>query len=137
KAVNRKHKPYIVIEGLANSKAEELLSVKSTLVKKKSIMYAGALYEKFGLDILINSFMNLENDNIELWLFGSGDMEEKIRKYTTIDQRIKFFGRVDRTEILEYEKEATLLVNPRPSKEEFTKYSFPSKTIEYMASGTP
>ena len=33
--------------------------------------------------------------------------------------------------------EATLLVNPRPTHEEFVKYSFPSKTMEYMASGTP
>lgn len=31
---------------------------------------------------------------------------------------------------------ATLLVNPRHSNEEFTKYSFPSKTMEYLASGT-
>lgn len=29
------------------------------------------------------------------------------------------------------------MVNPRPTNEEFTKYSFPSKTLEYMASGTP
>ena len=28
-------------------------------------------------------------------------------------------------------------MNPRPSKEEFTKYSFPSKNMEYMVSGTP
>ena len=28
-------------------------------------------------------------------------------------------------------------MNPRPSRESFCKYSFPSKTIEYMASGTP
>ena len=32
---------------------------------------------------------------------------------------------------------ATLLVNPRPTNEEYVKYSFPSKTMEYMASGTP
>ena len=30
-----------------------------------------------------------------------------------------------------------LLVNPRPTNEEYTKYSFPSKNMEYMASGTP
>ena len=34
------------------------------------------------------------------------------------------------------EKHAKILVNPRPSKEKFTKYSFPSKTLEYLASGT-
>jgi glycosyltransferase involved in cell wall biosynthesis len=32
---------------------------------------------------------------------------------------------------------ATLLINPRPTNEEFTKFSFPSKNMEYMVSGTP
>ena len=41
------------------------------------------------------------------------------------------------TEIVDKEQEATLLVNPRPTEEEYVKYSFPSKTMEYMASGTP
>jgi hypothetical protein len=30
-----------------------------------------------------------------------------------------------------------VLINPRFSESEFTKYSFASKTIEYLASGTP
>ena len=30
-----------------------------------------------------------------------------------------------------------MLINPRPVGESYTKYSFPSKTIEYMLSGTP
>ena len=40
-------------------------------------------------------------------------------------------------EIVSDEQRASLLVNPRPSSPEYTKYSFPSKTMEYMASGTP
>ena len=32
---------------------------------------------------------------------------------------------------------ATLLVNVRDSGEQYTRYSFPSKTMEYMSSGTP
>ena len=39
--------------------------------------------------------------------------------------------------VVKEQLKATLLVNPRPSMEEFTKYSFPSKNMEYMASGTP
>ena len=29
------------------------------------------------------------------------------------------------------------MVNPRQNNEEFTKYSFPSKTMEYLSSGIP
>ncbi|MBO7310309.1 MAG: hypothetical protein J6U86_02815, partial [Clostridia bacterium] len=32
---------------------------------------------------------------------------------------------------------ATVLVNPRQNNEEFTKYSFPSKNLEYLSSGKP
>ena len=41
------------------------------------------------------------------------------------------------SQVVEKEMSATLLVNPRPTNEEYVKYSFPSKTMEYMASGTP
>ena len=41
------------------------------------------------------------------------------------------------SEIIEKEMDATLLINPRPTNEEYVKYSFPSKNMEYMASGTP
>ena len=44
---------------------------------------------------------------------------------------------MEESEKVEKEMQATLLVNPRPTKEEYVKYSFPSKTMEYMASGTP
>lgn len=40
-------------------------------------------------------------------------------------------------EVRSLQKKVTVLVNPRHSTEDFTKYSFPSKTLEYMASGTP
>ena len=39
--------------------------------------------------------------------------------------------------MLRKQREATLLVNPRTPEGEFTKYSFPSKTMEYLASGVP
>ena len=35
------------------------------------------------------------------------------------------------------DKSAALLVNPRPAAPEYTRYSFPSKNMEYMVSGTP
>ena len=81
--------------------------------------------------------MRTHSDDIELWLFGSGDMEKDITDYCKSDQRIKYFGMVPREKVVKFEKKAKLLVNPRPTNNEFTKYSFPSKTIEYMASGTP
>jgi glycosyltransferase involved in cell wall biosynthesis len=53
------------------------------------------------------------------------------------DPRIQFRGRVPNDEVLRAEAEADLLVNPRPTGDEYTRFSFPSKNLEYMASGTP
>jgi glycosyltransferase involved in cell wall biosynthesis len=128
------NKPYHIIEGFAdvslNTKDSKIIA------NKKALMYAGALFEKFGLRMLLEAFYGLEGD-YELWLFGSGDMQEVINLYAHKDHRIKYFGNRPNDEIIEFEKKAKLLINPRFSNNEFTKYSFPSKLIEYMSSGTP
>lgn len=50
---------------------------------------------------------------------------------------MKYFGVKFNDEIGKAEQRATLLINPRPTDKEFVKYSFPSKNMEYMSSGTP
>lgn len=128
-------KPYIVMETIADITIFD--SIEAT---KKStppaLMYAGALYEKYGVDLIIDSFERMKTDS-ELWLFGSGDYETEIDKRSKVNSRIKYFGRVPREEVLKRETEATLLLNIRNADDEYTKYSFPSKMIEYMLSGTP
>ncbi|WP_164126622.1 glycosyltransferase [Sphingobacterium luzhongxinii] len=125
-------KPYLIIEGFVDNLHEE----ESMISKKNAIMYSGALYEKFGIETLIKAFMKLKG-SYELWLFGSGDFVKKINHYEKIDNRIKFFGQVNNIEVMKHQRMAKLLVNPRPTTEEFTKYSFPSKLLEYLYSGTP
>ena len=42
-----------------------------------------------------------------------------------------------REDVLKLQHESTLLINPRRPDSSITRFSFPSKTMEYMASGTP
>lgn len=128
-------KPYVVVETIADT---ELFEAVGYPLKKQppAIVYAGALYKKYGIDLILDVFKSVKSDS-ELWLFGSGDYEEVIREEEKRDPRIKFFGRVDRETVLKAETEASLLLNLRNSTDEYTKYSFPSKMIEYMLSGTP
>ena len=127
---------YVVMEGVAEISDVTMPDI-SQKHKPRAIMYAGSLNRIYGLDNMIKAFQLIDDKNIELWFFGSGEYENDIRQFAKQDDRIKFFGRVSRDEILEYEKKASLLVNVRDCNEEFTKYSFPSKTTEYMLSGTP
>lgn len=132
--INKDNKPYVIMEGLVESE-NKLQYNKSN--KKNAIMYAGKLSEKFGIKNMIEAFRKLEEKNIELWIYGFGEMEEYITKNSLEDERIKFLGLVSNEIILKRERQAKLLVNPRPTSEEYTKFSFPSKNMEYMLSGTP
>lgn len=86
---------------------------------------------------LLESFLNLEDDTVELWICGSGELEETIKAKALADSRIKFLGFQKQEDVWKMQREVSLLVNPRQNTESFTKYSFPSKTMEYLASGTP
>jgi len=134
--INTRKKPYIVIEGFVNSD-EIQFNEKPLRRDNKIVMYAGTLHEKFGIRKLIDAFKLIKNDNYELWIYGEGDYTKSIIQEAAIDNRIKYMGTKSKEEILKLERQVTLLINPRPSTEDFTKYSFPSKTLEYMSSGTP
>lgn len=126
-------KPYIVIEGVADASN----STDSHAERKNNvIMYAGAISARYGFQNLIEAFSLLDGD-YELHIYGYGDYVAELEEKAKNDTRVKYFGRKPRAEILEKEKEAALLVNVRNPDDEFTKFSFPSKTMEYMLSGTP
>lgn len=128
-------KPYIVMEGIANTDNPDINNVQKTY--PRAIMYAGMLEEKFGIFNLLDAFESANLDNAQLWLFGSGNAVDEILKRAKKNPNIIFFGRKEHDVVLEYERKATVLVNPRSTEDEYTRYSFPSKTIEYMLSGTP
>lgn len=131
--VNPFNKPFIVIEGIYNNDLLNLEKVK----KEKAIAYAGKLNKEVGVDKILQVFSKIKDKDIKLWLLGSGDMENEIIRASKKDNRIKFLGFKNRKEVFEYLKKAKVLVNLRNPEYEYTKYSFPSKTFEYMVSGTP
>lgn len=132
--VNKENKPYIIIEGLCDLNYD--IEKKEKKHDKKIIFYAGGLYEKYGIKLLIDSFVKWNNKEYELWLCGSdSDLLDYILKIK--NKNVKYLGALANDEVVEIEKKCHLLINPRFSNEEYTKYSFPSKTMEYMLSGTP
>lgn len=135
--VNPKGKPYVIIEGMVDFSMEAVPNLLEGKYKEKVLIYAGALYEKYGVKKLIEAFKKVPLKDARLWLFGSGELEGEMSTYEKEDNRLKYLKVVPNKQVVEKEIKATLLVNPRPSYEEFTKYSFPSKNMEYMVSGTP
>lgn len=103
---------------------------------KRICMYAGSFASQYALDTLVAAFERACVD-AELHLYGNpAEGEALISKFPNC-KKTRYMGILSQSEVFERMKEATLLVNPRPSNLELAKYSCPSKTFEYMASGTP
>ena len=85
----------------------------------------------------MKSFLKANVANAQLHIYGDGNYREQLEKICEKYSQIVYCGVCPKKVIEEKEREATLLVNPRTSDGEYTKYSFPSKTMEYMLSGTP
>lgn len=126
-------RPYIVMEGICSIPAE----APEAAERRRAILYSGRLNGRYGIQNLLDAFSMLEDDSLELWICGSGEMEQTIRDAAKRDGRIRFFGFCSREKVLAMQRTAAVLVNPRQNREDYTKYSFPSKTMEYLASGTP
>lgn len=127
-------KPYTIVEGILNSNA---ISTCTHDTKKRIIFYSGTLDLEFGIDVLLEAFSQISDTNIELWICGSGNAEQLVIKAAKGDKRITFWGYCSYEKVKELREQSSVLVNPRNCKGEFTRYSFPSKTIEYLSSGIP
>jgi len=135
--VNPNGRPYLIMEGLVEAHPAQTAVDRQEEVAERILMYAGALHAKYGVKALLNSFAMLPDASAQLWLCGAGDLDSEVQEQVRVDSRIRYLGVIPNEESVALQRTVTLLVNPRPSCEEFTKYSFPSKNMEYMASGTP
>lgn len=134
KIENKKH---LIIEGFSDTRMSNIHNLTNGKYPAKVCMYAGLLDEKYGLKVLIEAFIKAGVPQSELHIYGGGDYKNQLATICNLHTNIKYFGIVPNDTVVQAEQRATLLINPRPSNEEFTKYSFPSKNIEYMSSGTP
>lgn len=129
------NKPYMVMEGIyINSQKEELTVKKESY---KTIFYTGNLNRRYGLMELLEAFSQIKSLDYRLWIRGQGSTLDEIKKCQLTDNRIIVFDYMPRDELLLLQRKATILVNPVFPSQEFSKYYFPSKTMEYLASGTP
>lgn len=132
--LNPRNKPYIVVEGFCDINMNKSVNSLSGKDKKDVVIYAGGLNKEYGIMQLVEAVKSIKNENIELWLYGTGNLSKQLLAES--DKRIKYWGARSNLEVVEAEIKAMLLINPRPTSGEYTKYSFPSKTMEYMVSGT-
>lgn len=128
-------KPYMVSEGFCDASIFDDIPDQEKY-PRKTIVYGGNLSRLYGIQNLVKGFMQTDLD-AELHLYGAGGDAAFIEECAKKDSRIKFFDRVDRKTLLVALKKAHLLVVNKPTADDYSNYSFSSKILEYMASGTP
>ena len=123
-------KPNIVVEGIA----PEIFGPPKEK-RKNIVMYAGGLGSDNNIKLLIDVCLST-NELDELWICGVGTDREYVESVAKTNSKVKYLGAISNEKVRELEKEAKLLVNLRQPTAQITRYSFPSKLLEYMASGS-
>ena len=125
-------RPWMLMEG--NCSAE---SAAGEAPQERAILYSGTLHYQFGIQNLLEAFRQLQDPSARLWICGSGEAETEILALCESDPRVTFYGFLSQRDVAALRSRAAVLVNPRTNEGDYTRYSFPSKTMEYMASGKP
>lgn len=128
----------VVIEGMVPVNSRDPYDEMTCAAReKKYILYTGTLAKRYNILDLVNSVKHFSELDVELWICGEGDAKEEILQAANSNPKIKYLGQVNREEAIALQRGAMLLINPRRPGEEYTRYSFPSKVMEYMMSGRP
>lgn len=129
------HLDRVVVEGI--SSVSDFQKIKESHSKECFYLYAGSLDKRYGIIDLIDSFNKVNNKNLLLYICGEGVDKSYVINAAKNNTNIRYLGLLSRNEVISLQKKALLLINPRRNDGEYVKYSFPSKILEYMSSGTP
>lgn len=128
------HTPYICIKYAFESDNYEFEKNKVFNVNY-NIVYTGALENYYGIKEMIETIKILPEKYI-LNLYGNGSLVDYIKNESVENSRIQYHGVVSHNQAKKAQQEADLLILLRTEKS-INRYSFPSKILEYIASGVP
>ncbi len=128
--------PSVVVPGILSAEYSSLAPVV-TPSDAFEIVFAGGVHKSNGIDLLLLAFSELDNPNVRLTVYGGGDLVKSVIDAAEKDKRLFYGGILHGDKLVQALLSADLLINPRPTNEEFSQTSFPSKLIEYMATGVP
>lgn len=102
-----------------------------------TVVSAGSLDEANGVVELLEAFSMLKDNRFRLAIAGAGPLQESVEKAAERDPRIEYCGFLSFDEVIRLYCRADVLVNMRLTQRLSTRYFFPSKMMEYLASGVP
>lgn len=131
-----KRKNSILLQGGVNPKKYEDFEI-SRIRDKVHIVFSGALEYSTGIDQFLKAIEKISDQNIHISISGNGSLRNLVEKEAMNDNRIEYVGFLSEAEYLNMLKSANILVNPRNMDLLQSKNNFPSKILEYLATGRP
>lgn len=131
KAFNLYQKPYLLLPGFVEVRQT------SSPHKRPYFFFSGALYTRYGIDRIIDAYLQLGRLDIDLVIAGHGPEASFIERLSQTHKTIKFLGLIDHDLVYRYQSNALLNLHPRPRDEALDNDSIPSKLFEYLSSGAP
>ena len=128
------NKKTCVIECIANEKMANHNAISPNLF---TIAYTGTVHDHYGIYEIAKAIHNSDL-KIKFIICGDGTGLEIIKKDFSDDSRIDIRGSTSPDETIYIQQSSSILINPRPNDGgEYLKYSFPSKTVEYLLAAKP
>ena len=136
--------PMLLLEGISSVShgvgaphlQHETLASDDAVPRQPIVVYAGGVNREYGVLDLVEA-AERSHRQWSLVVYGRGPDVAAVQAVAARSPKVHYGGMVDAMELKSVYARADLLVNPRPPGEDFVKYSFPSKLLEYLATGTP
>lgn len=101
-----------------------------------TLMYSGLLEPVTGVDKFLEVTKKLPEDMRLRFVFtGKGSISETIKEAAKTDSRIDFKGNMEYSDYINELKKADILINPRNMELPENRNNFPSKVLDYLATG--
>lgn len=100
------------------------------------IMYAGMLSEVTGADQFLEAVHLMGNvKGVEYYISGRGPLEDKVRYAAKRNPKVHYAGFIREEKYYSFLEKMHILVNPRNMELDENHNNFPSKILDYLASG--
>jgi glycosyltransferase involved in cell wall biosynthesis len=102
-----------------------------------TMVLAGMLTAYNGIPLMLEAMGLTEGEGFRLRVAGRGPLEQAVREAAARDPRIEYCGFLGREQVALLYEESDLLLNIRIAQAIDTSRFFPSKFIEFLATGRP
>jgi glycosyltransferase involved in cell wall biosynthesis len=124
---------FLMVGGINNAKYNNFLP--TTIKDELIILYSGILSKITGIDIYLKTIKLIKDKEIRFVFSGKGEMEDFLIERSREDSRIEYIGFLEEKEYLLLLNKANVLINPRNMNLPQNQNNFPSKILEYLATG--